>query len=66
MDTQARIVAPSLDRTARGGVVLTPIAGRSDEMLLYDPEPSLSSERIPESLRSLHEITPSARDYTVR
>jgi hypothetical protein len=35
-------------------------------MLLYDPEPSLSSERIPESLRSLHEITPSVRDYSAR
>jgi hypothetical protein len=65
MDTQARIVAPSLERAARGGIVLTPIAG-SDETLLYDPEPALSSERIPESLRSLHEITPSARDYTAR
>ena len=63
-DTQVRVVTP--DRTSRGGLMLTPISGRSDEMFLYDPEPSLSSERIPESLRSLHEITPSARDYTAR
>jgi hypothetical protein len=64
--TQARAVTSPEERAARGGVVLTPIAGRSDEMLLYDPEPSLSSERIPESLRSLHEITPSVRDYSAR
>jgi hypothetical protein len=64
IETQARI-APPIERAARG-VMLTPIAGTSDEMFLYDTEPSLSSERIPESLRSLHEITPSARDYSAR
>ena len=64
-DTQVRAVTIP-DRAARGGLMLTPISGRSDEMFLYDPEPSLSSERIPESLRSLHEITPSVRDYTAR
>jgi hypothetical protein len=37
----------------------------SDEAFLYQ-EPSLSAERVPESLRSLHEITPSARDYDPR
>jgi hypothetical protein len=64
-DTQAR-VGTTPDRTSRGGLMLTPISGGSDEMFLYDPEPSLSTERIPESLRSLHEITPSVRDYTAR
>ena len=65
-DTRARGVPAPADRGLRTGVILTPIAGTSDEMFLYDPEPTLSSERIPESLRSLHEITPSARDYTAR
>ena len=66
-ETQARAVTPgTVERASRGGIVLTPVAGGSDEMFLYDSEVSLSSERIPESLRSLHEITPSARDYAVR
>ena len=64
-DTQVRAVTTP-DRTARGGLMLKPVSGRSDEMFLYDPEPSLSLERIPESLRSLHEITPGVRDYTAR
>ena len=38
----------------------------SDEVFLYDQEPSLTVERIPESLRSLHEITPGVRDYVPR
>jgi hypothetical protein len=38
----------------------------SDEVFLYDQEPSLSTERVPESLRSLHEITPNARDDSPR
>jgi hypothetical protein len=63
-DTQVRGVAAPVDRAARG-VVLTPVSSGSDEMFLY-PESSLSVERIPESLRSLHEITPSARDYSGR
>jgi hypothetical protein len=62
-DTQVRIVTAPIERAARGGVMLTPVAGGSDENFLY-PESPLSSERIPESLRSLHEITPSARDYS--
>lgn len=61
-DTQVRGVPLPVERAARGGVGLTPISAGSDEMFLY-PESSLSVERIPESLRSLHEITPSARDY---
>jgi hypothetical protein len=60
-DTQARVVTAPIER-ARGGVMLTPISGGSDENFLY-PDSPLSAERIPESLRSLHEITPSARDY---
>lgn len=43
-----------------------PTSATSDEGFLYDQEPSLSTARIPESLRSLHEITPSARDYDPR
>ena len=62
-DTQVRAVSAPMERAARGGVMLTPIAGGSDENFLY-PDAPLSSERIPESLRSLHEITPSARDYS--
>lgn len=62
-DTQARIGTARIERAARGGVMLTPIAGGSDENFLY-PDSPLSAERIPESLRSLHEITPSARDYS--
>lgn len=61
-DTQVRGVTAPVERAARGGVVLTPVSAGSDEMFLY-PESTLSVERIPESLRSLHEITPSARDY---
>ncbi len=45
---------------------IQPISASSDEALLYDAEPVLSTERVPESLRSLHEITPSARDYSPR
>jgi hypothetical protein len=36
----------------------------TDEEFLYDAEPTLA--RVPESLRSLHEITPSAREYDPR
>lgn len=64
-DTQVRSATAPVERAARGGVVMTPISAGSDEMFLY-PESSLSAERIPESLRSLHEITPSARDYSGR
>ena len=38
----------------------------SDEVFLYDQEPSQVAERVPESLRSMHEITPVARDYDPR
>lgn len=41
-----------------------PISATSDEDFLYDREPATA--RVPESLRSLHEITPSAREYDPR
>ena len=40
---------------------IQPASLTSDEDFLYDREPA--SVRVPESLRSLHEITPSAREY---
>src|SRR5262245_1700454 len=58
--------APQIVRSVGGqdGRVIQPISAVSDELFLYDEEPVLGPEHIPESLRSLHEITPSARDYT--
>ena len=60
--------APQIVRSGGGqnGIVLQPINAVSDELFLYDEEPARATEHIPESLRSLHEITPSARDYTAR
>lgn len=60
--------APQIVRTGIGqdGLVIQPISAVSDELFLYDEEPALGLEHIPESLRSLHEITPSARDYSPR
>ena len=60
--------APQIVRStsAQDRLIIQPIGGTSDELFVYDREPSLSGERIPESLRSLHEITPSARDYAPR
>ena len=61
-------VVPQIVRSVGGqaGVVIQPINAVSDEVFLYDDEPAITTEHIPESLRSLHEITPSARDYTPR
>jgi hypothetical protein len=59
--------APQIVRSVGGqdGLGLQPISAVSDETFLYDDEePALGPEHIPESLRSLHEITPSARDYS--
>lgn len=50
----------------RLGVQPVNASSSEDEVFLYDREPSLSTARFPESLRSLHEITPSARDYDPR
>ena len=60
--------APQVARSGGGqdGMVLQPISAVSDELFLYDEEPAMATEHIPESLRSLHEITPSARDYSPR
>jgi hypothetical protein len=60
--------APQIVRSVGGqeDLVIRPISAVSDEAFLYDEEPALATEHIPESLRSLHEITPSARDYTPR
>jgi hypothetical protein len=58
--------APQIVRTGVGQDGLVPISAVSDELFLYDEEPALGLEHIPESLRSLHEITPSARDYSPR
>jgi hypothetical protein len=60
--------APQIVRSVgnQDGMVIQPISASSDESFLYDEEPSLATEHIPESLRSLHEITPSARDYSPR
>jgi hypothetical protein len=57
-------VAPQIVRSGStpDGLVLQPISAVSDELFLYDEEPAQFTEHIPESLRSLHEITPSARD----
>ena len=43
---------------------IQPVSATSDEEFLYDAEPA--RPRVPESLRSLHEITPSAREYDPR
>ena len=40
--------------------ILQPVSFTSDEDFLYDLEPAAA--RVPESLQSLHEITPSARE----
>ena len=56
---------PVAQSTTSRGMTVQPI-GASDEDFLYAQEPSQATERIPESLRSLHEITPSARDYEPR
>jgi len=60
--------APQIVRSAStpDRLAIQPISGTADELFVYDQEPTLSGERIPESLRSLHEITPSARDYAPR
>jgi hypothetical protein len=60
--------APQIVRSTAGtdGLILQPISAVSDELFLYDDEPTAATEHIPESLRSLHEITPSARDYSPR
>jgi hypothetical protein len=42
-------------------MAIQPVNLTSDEDFLYDREPA--TVRVPESLRSLHEITPSAREY---
>jgi hypothetical protein len=38
----------------------------SDELLMYDGDVMGSPARVPEALRPIHEITPSARDYDPR
>jgi len=49
-----------------GPMGVQPISAvQSDEAFLYQ-ESSVAAERVPESLRSLHEITPGARDYDPR
>jgi hypothetical protein len=53
-------------RTVPDRMGVQPVSAAGDESFLYDQEPSLSTAAIPESLRSLHEITPSARDYDPR
>jgi hypothetical protein len=62
------VAAPQIVRSVGGqdGVVMQPIGAVSDETFLYDEEPAITTEHIPESLRSLDEITPSARDYSPR
>jgi hypothetical protein len=45
-------------------MTIQPISLTSDEDFLYDREPA--SVRVPEPLRSLNEITPSAREYDPR
>lgn len=64
-DPFAGTATPVAQSSTSRGMVVQPI-GASDEDLLYAQEASQASERIPESLRSLHEITPSARDYEPR
>lgn len=44
--------------------VIQPVSLTSDEDFLYDVDPTTA--RVPESLQSLHEITPSAREYESR
>lgn len=56
---------PFAQNTAAGRMGVQPISA-SDEDFLYVQDASQATERIPESLRSLHEITPSSRDYDPR
>jgi hypothetical protein len=61
----ARGNAPAAD-SGRMGVQPASATLSDDEAFLNEPEVTTSQARVPETLRYLNEITPSARDYDPR